>query len=90
MVLGLILTEWDTQVGPLIKARFPNNFQMSKEIINKLLMSHSISKELKAEMNEKAIKWAEEKAIKLLEEKTKKDSIEMDDLKVRLKEQEKA
>jgi len=47
-------------------------------------------KELKAEMNEKAIKWAEEKAKKLLEEKSKKDSIEMDDLKARLKEQEKA
>jgi hypothetical protein len=47
-------------------------------------------KELKAEMNEKAIKWAEEKAKKLLEEKSKKDSIEMEDLKTRLKEQEKA
>ena len=47
-------------------------------------------KELKAEMNEKALKWAEEKAKKLLEEKTKKDSIEMDDLRSRLKEQEKA
>ena len=47
-------------------------------------------KELKAEMNEKAIKWAEEKAQKLLEEKSKKDSIEMEDMKTRLKEQEKA
>jgi len=47
-------------------------------------------KELKQEMNEKAIKWAEEKAKKLFEEKEKKDSIEMEDLKTRLKEQEKA
>jgi hypothetical protein len=47
-------------------------------------------KELKEEMNAKAIKWAEEKAKKLFEEKEKKDSIEMDDLKNRLKEQEKA
>jgi hypothetical protein len=47
-------------------------------------------KELKEEMNAKAIKWAEEKAKKLFEEKEKKDSIEMEDLKNRLKEQEKA
>jgi hypothetical protein len=47
-------------------------------------------KELKAEMNEKALKWAEEKAKKLLEEKSKKDYIEMEDLKNRLKEQEKS
>lgn len=47
-------------------------------------------KELKQEMNEKAIKWAEEKAKKLFEEKEKKDSLEMEDLKTRLKEQEKA
>jgi hypothetical protein len=46
--------------------------------------------ELKEEMNAKAIKWAEEKAKKLFEEKDKKDSIEMEDLKTRLKEQEKA
>ncbi len=56
MVLGLLLTEWDTQVGPLIKARFPNNFQVSKEELNKLLMSHSISKELKSEMMELRLK----------------------------------
>ena len=46
-------------------------------------------KELKEEMNTKAIKWAEEKAKKLFEEKEKKDFIEMEDLKTRLKEQEK-
>ncbi len=46
-------------------------------------------KELKQEMNEQAIKWAEEKAEKLLKQKQEKDSIEMQDLKNRLVEQEK-
>jgi len=40
-------------------------------------------KELKEEMNTKAIKWAEEKAKKLFEEKAKNDSIEIEDMKER-------
>jgi len=45
-------------------------------------------KELKEEMNTKAIKWAEEKAKKLFEEKAKNDSIEIEDMKERLKKAE--
>lgn len=56
MVLGLILTHWDTQLGPIIKARYPKNFQISKEEINKILMTHSISKEMTNELIEIRLK----------------------------------
>lgn len=61
--------------------------KLSEERYKNLLEKQE--KELKEEMNAKAIKWAEEKAKKLFEEKEKKDVVEMEDLKNRLKEQEK-
>ncbi|UYP47882.1 hypothetical protein NEF87_004167 [Candidatus Lokiarchaeum ossiferum] len=56
MVIGLVLTHWDTQLGPLIMARYPNNFQVSKDEINKILMTHSISKEMTNEIVEIRLK----------------------------------
>ncbi|WP_371803453.1 ADP-ribosylation factor-like protein [Candidatus Lokiarchaeum ossiferum] len=56
MVIGLVLTHWDTQLGPLIMARYPNNFQVSKDEINKILMTHSISKEMTNEIIEIRLK----------------------------------
>lgn len=43
MPLGMVLADWDNQLGPDIKAISPKGFKISQNEINKLLISHSIS-----------------------------------------------
>jgi GTPase SAR1 family protein len=43
MALGLILAEWNNQLGSVIKAISPKGFQISRDILNKVLMTHCIS-----------------------------------------------
>ena len=45
MALGLILAEWNNQLGSVIKAISPKGFQISRDILTKVLMTHSISSE---------------------------------------------
>ncbi|MHA2001399.1 MAG: GTPase [Promethearchaeota archaeon] len=52
MPKGAVLVDWDNQYGPKVKALAPRNFDISKDAINKLLMSHSISKEKAPEIIE--------------------------------------
>lgn len=44
MPLGIVLTEWDAAIGTIIKGSFPAQNPLSMGEINKILMSHSISK----------------------------------------------
>ncbi|TFH28802.1 MAG: hypothetical protein E4G98_04825, partial [Promethearchaeota archaeon] len=44
MPLGILLTEWDSTLGAVVKAAYPAQHPLSNNEINKILMSHSISK----------------------------------------------
>ncbi|WP_457557627.1 Rab family GTPase [Candidatus Harpocratesius sp.] len=44
MPIGIVLTEWDSTMGTIIRKSFPKSIHLSKDEVNKILMSHSISK----------------------------------------------
>lgn len=44
MPIGIVLTEWDSTMGTIIRKSFPKSIHLSKDEVNKVLMSHSISK----------------------------------------------
>ncbi len=52
MPLGLILVGWDNKIGSVIDATYPQDFSISREIINKILMTHGFSNKLEPELLE--------------------------------------
>ncbi|MHA1730219.1 MAG: hypothetical protein ACTSWY_16030 [Promethearchaeota archaeon] len=52
MPLGLILVGWDQKIGSIIDATYPSSFSISREIINKILMTHGFNKEMEPELLE--------------------------------------
>ncbi len=45
MVLGLALFSWDIKAGAILEVKFPENLELSLNLINKVYMSHAIKEE---------------------------------------------
>ena len=45
MVLGLALFSWDNKAGSILEVKFPENLEISLNLINKVYMSHAIKED---------------------------------------------
>lgn len=52
MTMGLILVGWDQKMGSIIDATYPESFSISRDLINKILMTHTFSQNLEPEFLE--------------------------------------
>lgn len=52
MVIGLALISWDETLGSIIDFKYPYHLEISNDLINNLLMSHSIDKNATEELIE--------------------------------------
>ena len=49
MVIGIVLLGWDTKVGATIDIKYPNELELTADLINKIYMTFSYSEEFDKE-----------------------------------------